>query len=199
LLQVAAREWRASARLLDIGCGAGRNAVPLASMGWDVTGTDISVPMLKAAATRVTDAQLANPVRLLRASMDHLPFASGCFDFIVAHGIWNLARSGGEFRAAVRDAARVARPGCALFVFTFSRHTLADSAEPLDDESFVYTQFSGQPQCFLTEAQLVSELAACGFDPDQSLPIRELNRPPTGAVRTSPAPVIYEGLFRSRR
>ena len=30
LLKVAASEWRASARLLDIGCGAGRNAVPLA-------------------------------------------------------------------------------------------------------------------------------------------------------------------------
>ena len=28
LLQIAQREWRASARLLDIGCGAARNALP---------------------------------------------------------------------------------------------------------------------------------------------------------------------------
>ena len=121
LLQVAAREWRASARLLDIGCGAGRNAMPLARAGWEVVGTDLSLPMLTAAAARVVDAQLANRVRLLRAPMDQLPFASAVFDFIVAHGIWNLARSGGEFRQAVREAARVARPGCALFLFTFSR------------------------------------------------------------------------------
>ncbi|HJY34913.1 MAG TPA: class I SAM-dependent methyltransferase, partial [Vicinamibacterales bacterium] len=57
LLQVAAREWRASARLLDVGCGAGRNALPLADAGWEVVGTDLSTPMLMAAAARVADAQ----------------------------------------------------------------------------------------------------------------------------------------------
>ena len=92
--------------------------------------------------------------------MDQLPMASESFDFIVAHGNWNLARSSSEFRAAIREAARVARPGCALFVFTFSRHTLPPEALPIANESFVFTQFSGQPQCFLTEEQLVTELAA---------------------------------------
>ena len=196
LLRVAAGERRASSRLLDIGCGAGRNLLPLAHAGWEAIGTDFSLPMLTAAAARVADARLANRVWLLRATMDQLPFAPAAFDFIIAHGIWNLARSGGEFRHAVREAARVARPGCALFVFTFSRHTLAEIAQPVPGESFVFTQFSGQPQCFLTEEQLVSELAACGFEPDKSLPIRELNRPPKAALRTSAAPVIYEGLFR---
>jgi hypothetical protein len=63
----------------------------------------------------------------------------------------------------------------------------------------VFTQFSGKPQCFLAEAQLVDELAAAGFEPDPSLPLRELNRPPAGALRTSAAPVIYQGLFRYGR
>ena len=199
LLQIAAREWRASARLLDIGCGAGRNALPLAHAGWEVMGTDLSLPMLTAAAARVADAELANRVRLLRASMDQLPFASTGFDFIVAHGIWNLARTGAEFRQAVREAARVARAGCALFLFTFSRNTLPETAEPLPGESFVFTQFSGQPQCFLTEEQLVSELAVCGFEPDPLLPVRELNRPKKGSLLLGTAPVIYEGLFRALR
>ena len=199
LLQAASREWRAQARLLDIGCGAARNTLPLAEGGWEAVGTDFSLPMLTAAAGRVAAAAPSIRVHLLRASMDHLPFAAATFDFIVAHGIWNLARSGDEFRQAIREAARVARPGCALFVFTFSRNTLANAAEPLPGESFVFTQFSGQPQCFLTESQLVAELAAHGFDPDASLPIRELNRLPAGALRTGSAPVIYEGLFRRTR
>lgn len=33
------------ARCLDIGCGAARNALPLAEMGFRVTATDLSVPM----------------------------------------------------------------------------------------------------------------------------------------------------------
>jgi SAM-dependent methyltransferase len=196
LLQVAARELRASARLLDIGCGAGRNSLPLAKAGWEVIGTDFSLPMLTAAAARVADAHLASRVRLLLAPMNQLPLASDSFDFIVAHGIWNLARSGIEFRMAVQEAGRVARARCALFLFTFSRRTIAEAAQPLPGESFVFTEFSGQPQCFLTEKQIVSELAAFGFEPDPSLPFRELNRPPQGALCTNSGPVIYEALFR---
>lgn len=196
--QFAARKWRPSARLLDIGCGAGRNALPLARCGWRVVGTDLSFPMLTAAATQVKGGGLADHVHLAQASMDHLPLASGAFDLIVAHGIWNLARSGAEFRRAVQEAARVARPGCWLFLFTFSRHTLAETAQPVPGESFVFTQFSGQPQCFLTAEQVVAELAVAGFEPDESLPLRELNRPSAGALLERGSPVIYEGLFRFR-
>ena len=199
LLQVAARELRVSGRLLDIGCGAGRNALPLATSGWEVIGTDASEPMLTAAAARAADAELGRRVCLVRASMHQLPLSPDSFDFIVAHGIWNLARSGNEFRAAVAEAARVARTGCALFVFTFSRRTIADSARPLPGESFVFTEFSGEPQCLLTQEQIVDELAAHGFDPDPSLPLRELNRPTKASLRTSSGPVIYQGLFRSTR
>ena len=64
----------------------------------------------------------------------------------VAHGIWNLATSSAQFRLAVREAARAA--GAALFVFTFSRSTLAPDAHPLPGEPFVFTGFSRRPQCF---------------------------------------------------
>ena len=59
----------------------------------------------------------------------------------------------------------------------------------------MFTQFSGEPQCFLTEEQLVSELAAAGFTPDPDLPLRELNRGP-GLIRHGSAPVILEAAFR---
>jgi ubiquinone/menaquinone biosynthesis C-methylase UbiE len=180
-----------SARLLDIGCGAGRNAVPLARMGWQVAGTDLSRPMLRAAAEREGGSGL----RLVNASMHALPIHSTCVDFVVAHGIWNLARSGSEFRQAVNEAARVAKPGAALFVFTFSRNTLPAEVEPVEGELFVFTQFSGSPQCFLTEAQLLAELRTAGFTPDPAIRLRELNRPGPG-LRTTGAPVIYEGAFR---
>lgn len=129
--------------------------------------------------------------------MHELPFAARSFDFIIAHGIWNLARSGREFRLALAEAARVARPGSALFVFTFSRNTLPPDAQPVPNESFVFTQFSGQPQCFLTSDELVAELGAVGFSLDPSSPLRELNLPKPGTLCGGGAPVIYEGVFRS--
>jgi hypothetical protein len=131
--------------------------------------------------------------------MDILPIADRSVDLVVAHGIWNLAQSGDEFRRAVAEAARVARPDAALFVFTFSRRTLPAAARPIGGETFVFTQFSGEPQVFLTEEQLLGELAAAGFDPDPAVPLTELNVPRPGAISSGRGPVIYEAAFRRRR
>jgi SAM-dependent methyltransferase len=188
---------RPGARVLDLGCGAGRNAVPLAEMGWRVVGLDLSWPMLQAAATRAREAGVADRVHLALAPMDHLPVRDHSIDFIIAHGIWNLARSSAEFRQAVAEAARVAAAGASLFVFTFSRHTFPPDAAPVSGEPFVFTQFSGEPQCFLTESQLVAELDAAGFMPDGRVPLTEYNRPLPGAIRGG-APVIYEAAFGRR-
>jgi ubiquinone/menaquinone biosynthesis C-methylase UbiE len=186
---------RGGAAAVDIGCGAARNTVPLAQMGWTVTGIDSSQPMLDAAAERLRAAGVAERVTLHLGPMGAIPMAAASVDLVVAHGIWNLARSGDEFRTAVREAARVASRGAALFVFTFSRHTLPDSATPVPGETFVFTQFSGEPQCFLTERELSEELGAAGFSPDPAVPLRELNRPRPGALAAR-APVIYEAAYR---
>ena len=199
LLGVATAEFarRGGGRLLDIGCGAARNAAPLARIGWHVLGTDLSWPMLRAAADRVATAE-ATRVRLVLAPMDDLPVATGSIDFLVAQGIWNLAPSDATLRRALAEAARVACPGAALFVFTFSRHTLPPDAEPVPGERFVFTQFSGQPQCFLTERELIAELATASFDLEPGSSLTEYNRPRAGALERRSGPVIYEGVFRRR-
>ena len=186
-------------RALDLGCGAGRNAVPLASLGWEVVGTDLSSPMLRAAAERAERDGVGERVRWALAPMDALPFGPQAFDLVIAHGVWNLARSGEEHRRAVAEAARVARPGAALFVFTFSRNTLPAEAQPVPGESFVFTQFSGRPQCFLTEEQLFGHMREAGFEPDRAVPLTEYNRPQPGTIGPGTLPVIYEASFRRRR
>ena len=192
----AERERAPNGLAIDIGCGAARNSVPLAEQGWNVLGTDLSAPMLSAAARRATTAGQTRRVHLARAAMDALPARSQSADLVIAHGIWNLARSSAEFRRAVAEAARVSRPGAGLFVFTFSRHTLRADAEAVSGESFVFTQFSGQPQCFLTRDELVAELAAAGFALDPSVALSEYNRRPEPALCVGGAPVIYEAAFR---
>ncbi|MEE9367322.1 MAG: class I SAM-dependent methyltransferase [Pontiella sp.] len=187
------RESAAGNHLLDIGCGAGSNAVPLAQASWNVRGLDLSLPMLEAARLRATEAGLEKRLQFEQAPMDQLPVDDQSMDFIVAHGIWNLARSANEFRSALREAARVARPGAALFVYTFSRSTFAPEITPVQGEAFVYTEFSGRPQCFLTEQQLIEELDAAGFVQEPGIPITEYPQPESGRK-----PAIYEGVFRRR-
>jgi SAM-dependent methyltransferase len=198
LMKFAEGELRraGSRRALDIGCGAGRNAVPLARIGWTVVGTDLSWPMLCAAIARTSEDRLDAHLHLVLAPMENIPARDRSFDLIIAHGIWNLARSATQFRQAIGEAARVAKPGAGLFVFTFSRNTLPPEAEPVAGEPFVFTQFSGEPQCFLTGAQLRTELGRVGFALDPGVPFREYNRSPPGALMTGTLPVIYEAAFR---
>ena len=178
-------------RLLDIGCGAGCNAVPLAQTGWTVLGLDLSEAMLEAAEQRALETELTERLTVKRSPMDQLPVEDGSFDFIVAHGIWNLARSANEFRKAVREAARAARKNAPLFVYTFSRNTLPKDELPVSGEPFVFTGFSGTPQCFLTEIQLIEEMNRAGFSQEPGIPIKEYPRPEKGRK-----PAIYEGIFR---
>jgi hypothetical protein len=81
-------------------------------------------------------------------------------------------------------------------VFTFSRNTLPAETRPVDGETFVFTEFSGQPQCFLTAEELFAELDAVGFVPDPSVALTEHNRRRSGALHAGGPPVIYEAAFR---
>jgi SAM-dependent methyltransferase len=152
--------------------------------------------MLCATASRTHEHGLGDRLHVVLAPMEHLPVRDCSFDLIVAHGIWNLARSAAQFRRALDEAARVARPGAALFVFTFSRNTFPASIAPVAGEPFVFTQFSGEPQCFLTEAQLDAELGRVGFVRDSGIPFHEYNLPKPGMLPAGKAPVIYEAAFR---
>ncbi len=182
--------------VLDVGCGAARNAVPMAAAGATVIGTDVASPMLEAARSRVEAAGLSDRVPLVRSRMDALPLGDASIDLVVAHGVWNLARSAAELRRAIVEAARVARPGAGLFVFTFSRDTLPHDARPVPGESYVFTQFAGEPQCFLTEAELKTELLIAGFEKDPPGQLTEYNRPVAGLTFACAGPVILEGTFR---
>jgi SAM-dependent methyltransferase len=127
--------------------------------------------------------------------MDSIPARDSSFDLVIANGIWNLARSAAQFRRAIGEAARVAKPGAELFILTFLRNTFSTETKPVVGEPFLFTEFSGEPQCFFTK-QLVAELGDVRFAPELRVPFREYNRPQPGTLSTGTLPVIYEAAFR---
>jgi SAM-dependent methyltransferase len=69
---------------LDAGCGAGAEAIWLASHGWQVTAADISADALAQAAERATVSAVSQPVRWVEA--DLTAWEPGMrFDLVTTH------------------------------------------------------------------------------------------------------------------
>jgi SAM-dependent methyltransferase len=102
----------AGSRILDVPCGQGRHAHPLAEAGYRVEGLDYSQHLIDKARARGTSPTL----KYTRGDMRKLPARwTGAFDAVL-----NLFTSFGFFAAAKDDAltmrefARVLKPGGAL-------------------------------------------------------------------------------------
>ena len=91
-------------RVLDVGCGPGRDAAWLAEMGFDAAGVDLSFEMLQEGRRRGVS------VPLFQADMRHLPFRKGSLD-----GLWVCASllhvPKDQVDAVLRELARVVYPG----------------------------------------------------------------------------------------
>jgi ubiquinone/menaquinone biosynthesis C-methylase UbiE len=70
--------------ILELGCGTGRVAIPVARAGATVVGIDRSASMLARGRMKVRRARLASRVKLIRGDIRHLPFPDQSFGLVMA-------------------------------------------------------------------------------------------------------------------
>ncbi|HVJ19964.1 MAG TPA: methyltransferase domain-containing protein [Polyangiaceae bacterium] len=74
-------------RVLDLGCGAGRNALPLARAGMEVTALDASPAACKRLAALAEEARV--DVQIVLQDVTRFAFL-GSYDVVIAHGLLHL-------------------------------------------------------------------------------------------------------------
>lgn len=74
----------AKGSVLELGCGTGRVALPVAREGATVVGIDRSDAMLDRARKRVKRARLQKRIQLVRGDIRHLPFPDRTFPLVMA-------------------------------------------------------------------------------------------------------------------
>jgi tellurite methyltransferase len=103
-------------RILDAGCGYGRNLVYLLREGFEVFGADSDPRALQ--ATRHLAASFAPklPVDNFRLeSVEAMSFPHAVADVVISSAVLHFASSDDHFRAMLEGAWRVLRPGGLLF------------------------------------------------------------------------------------
>jgi ubiquinone/menaquinone biosynthesis C-methylase UbiE len=100
-------------RALELGCGTGRVAMPIARAGRALVGVDRSDAMLARARRRVNRARLQRRLRLVRGDIRHLPFPDHSFALVMApYGILQSLLVERDLKQTLESVARVlARKG----------------------------------------------------------------------------------------
>jgi len=113
---VSQKVQSAKGRVLDIACGPGTFGRRIASPSKEVFGIDVSRGMLRQGAAYAAKEGISN-VHFARARVEALPFEDGLFDATLCCGSLHLF---GDTVMALREMARVMKPGAILAVFTFT-------------------------------------------------------------------------------
>jgi tellurite methyltransferase len=144
-------------RILDAGCGFGRNLVFLLRAGYDVSACDGDEEAV--AEVRNLAARLAPglpPANFRVEPVERLSFAPANFDVVISSAVLHFARDERQFDAMLRSMWSVLRPGAMLFARLASSIGIEDRVKPLGGRRFSLPDGS---QRFLVDEPMLAESA----------------------------------------
>jgi 2-polyprenyl-3-methyl-5-hydroxy-6-metoxy-1,4-benzoquinol methylase len=103
-------------RVLDAGCGGGRNLVYLLREGYAVYGADQdpeAVEQVRRMASRLAPSLPARNFQT--ATLEAMPFDDGCFDVVICSAVLHFAANDRQFRAMLDGVWKKLRRGGMLF------------------------------------------------------------------------------------
>lgn len=160
-------------RALDIATGAGHTALALAPHVAAVVAYDMTEPMLRETARNAAARGLAN-VTTEQGIAEALPFADASFDIVTSR---QAPHHFADIRAAIREMARVARPGARIVIVDSSSPedpALAaawNHIEKLRDPSHVRNYSASQWRAMLSDAGLRVAFEESGFASEDGGPM----------------------------
>lgn len=132
--------------LLDVACGQGRHAIPLAALGYRVTGLDLSAALLSRARAAARASRIS--VRWVRGDMRHMPFAA---EFDAAINIFNAFgyfETEDENLAVLQSVRGALKPGGLFLLETVGRDTVVRQFMPAEVDRLADGTLALQEQRF---------------------------------------------------
>jgi len=150
-------------RLLDAGCGGGRNLHYFLRSGYDVCGVDQSAEAI--AQVRALASSLApqlSPDNFRMESVERMSFADSDFDVVISSAVLHFAKDEEHWLRMVKEMWRVLAPGGIFFARLASTAGIGDELRRIDGRR--YQLPDGSDRFLVDEEMLLTTTDALGGD-----------------------------------
>jgi SAM-dependent methyltransferase len=148
-------------RVLDAGCGGGRNLVYFLRGGYDVCAVDQSaeaIAHVRALAAELSPRAAAGNFRA--EPVERMSFADADFDAVISSAVLHFARDEQHWRAMVDEMWRVLRPGGVFFARLASDIGMEGRARRIEGRRFHLPD--GSDRFLADEGMLLATTQALG-------------------------------------
>jgi tellurite methyltransferase len=148
-------------RILDAGCGSGRNLVYLLREGYEVYGADAdaqAIDHVRSLARMFAPALPASNFRV--EAVENMSFEDGCADVVISNTVLHFARDDAHFEAMLHGAWRVLKPGGLFFCRLGSSIGMERKVEHIEGRR--YKSPDGSERYLVDEALLVAHTERLG-------------------------------------
>ena len=176
---------RVGDRILDAGCGSGRNLVYLLREGYDVSAVDskpAAIAEIRALAARHAPALAPDRFRL--EPIDRMTFPDQAFTVVLCSAVLHFANDERHFDAMLAELWRVLAPGGMLFCRLASTIGMESRVRPLGNRRFALPD--GSERFLVDEAMLMERTAMLGgalLDPLKTTIVQDQRSMTTWVVR----------------
>jgi len=132
-------------RILDLGCGAGRNLIFLAREGFDVDGLDSAPKGISLLKKKLKEEKLKAPLKV-KSFFNHLPYPGEYFDAIISVQSLQHGKEK-EIVSAIDEILRVLKPEGFVFITLCGRTSmgkvrlfLVKTAKRIDRNTYIPNQ-----------------------------------------------------------
>jgi len=183
--QILKNRFSIEMKILDAGCGGGRNIVYFLREGFQVFGIDKSIEAVE--HVRYLAQTLAPQIsteNFQTAAVEKMPFQNEVFDAIISSAVLHFADDEAHFNRMLDEMRRVLKPNGMLFARLASTISIEDKVEKLGERRYLLPDGSER---FLVDEELLvkatERLGAYFIEPIKTTNVQNLRSMTTWVIR----------------